>query len=473
MPRRPLRTVLTVLAVFLLLIPLVLCIFGFLLPAQYTQTFLGELPHKTELLRTAQKPRIILVGGSSVPFSVKSELIQAAFEGYTVVDFGLYADIGTPVMLDLLEEELRPGDIVIISPEQNSQALSTYFSPESLWQAIDGSFDLLEQLSSHRYEKMAAAFPVFAGKKCYYALFGNPLPQDIYARSSFNAYGDIESPLRSANIMAGGFDPNQPISFAPEVISGDFVTLLNDFAAHCRQIGADVYYRFPPMNAAAVTSDTGSPDDYYDHLNSRLDFPIMGDPNRSIMASGWFYDTNFHLNDSGATVFTKYLIEDLKILFLDTSPTDIPLPAMPAPTPIRPVPGDDSCAHCFTYRKTDNGWIVVGLTAEGNAAEVLIVPTTYDGQPVVGIDQGVFQNNHRLKELVLQENIGLLYDGMFRGCTGLRRLVITGAPTTYTVGDGLMEGANFLICVPADQVDDFRRHYSWQRYSSYITPASE
>lgn len=29
-------------------------------------------------------------------------------------------------------------------------------------------------------------------------------------------------PLRSANTMPGGFDPTQPISFAPEVLDEDF-----------------------------------------------------------------------------------------------------------------------------------------------------------------------------------------------------------------------------------------------------------
>ncbi len=54
---------------------------------------------------------------------------------------------------------------------------------------------------------------------------------DIYARSSFNDYCDIDSPLRAANTMPGCFDPTQPISFAPEVLDKAFVSTLNDFAA--------------------------------------------------------------------------------------------------------------------------------------------------------------------------------------------------------------------------------------------------
>lgn len=40
--------------------------------------------------------------------------------------------------------------------------------------------------------------------------------------------------------------------------------------------------------------------------------------------------TRLHLNASSATVFTKLLIEDLKVWLEDTTPTDIILPAMPS-----------------------------------------------------------------------------------------------------------------------------------------------
>ena len=97
-----------------------------------------------------------------MPFSLRCDLLEAALPGYTVIDFGLYADIGTAVMLELLELELRSGDLVIIAPEQN--ALNNNWSADSLWQGLDGRFDLLRRLSPDRLEKLLAAFPGFAGK---------------------------------------------------------------------------------------------------------------------------------------------------------------------------------------------------------------------------------------------------------------------------------------------------------------------
>ena len=89
-----------VLAAALCLLAGLLLLFGFALPHQYEDTFLGEMKYKMERLKTTEGPRIIVVGGSSVPFAMKSGLVEAYLPDYQVVDFGMYAGMGTVVMLD-------------------------------------------------------------------------------------------------------------------------------------------------------------------------------------------------------------------------------------------------------------------------------------------------------------------------------------------------------------------------------------
>ena len=114
---------------------------GFGLPAQYDESFLGELGDKCTLLAESESPRIVLVGGSSLAFGVDSTLLEQEFPGYRVVNFGLYAALGTQLMLELSDGQFRAGDIVILSPEQQEQTLSCYFNAESTWQALDGRFE--------------------------------------------------------------------------------------------------------------------------------------------------------------------------------------------------------------------------------------------------------------------------------------------------------------------------------------------
>lgn len=464
-----------VLAAALCLLAGLLLLFGFVLPPQYEDTFLGEMKYKMERLETTESPRIIVVGGSSVPFALKSGLVEKYLPGYQVVDFGMYAGMGTVVMLDWAQTQAREGDIFVIAPEQSAQTLSCFFSGELAWQAADGAFDLLPLIDSSRYESLAAAFPAFAGKKLWYALTGAPEPDGVYARSSFDGYGDIVYPDRTANIMSGGCNPNDLISFSRDVITEDFIDALNDFARAVTAKGARVVYHFPPMNAAALEpgTDQTAVDAYYDYLDGQLLFPILGDPGRCILDSGWFYDTNFHLNASGATVFTKLLIEDLKVFLEDTSPTGIALPAMPS-AGTAALGTDNSDGALFTYRRTENGWILSGLTEEGQTAQSLTLPGSYEGESVVGMDEELFAGNTVIREIRVQPNIGVLYDGMFSGCTALEKLILTGEdPSAYAAGDGLREGADFFICVPEAALDRYRRDYFWQTYAAWIQPWQE
>lgn len=125
-------------------IPLLLTVWGFALPAQYSNTFVGELPAKRALLAAeSDKPRLILVGGSAAAFGVDSALLARELPDYQPVNFGLYAALGTRVMLDLSIKELRPGDLVVIMPEQQRQALSDTVGADTFWQAVDGDFSAL------------------------------------------------------------------------------------------------------------------------------------------------------------------------------------------------------------------------------------------------------------------------------------------------------------------------------------------
>lgn len=159
----------------------------FALPPQYQQTFLGALSHKVDMLAQPEtKPRIIVIGGSSVAFGQQSDLLAEQLPGYTVVNFGLYAGLGTDVMLELALPSIRPGDVVIISPEQNEQTLSGYFGAEAMWQAADGHPALLHMSRTHASQLMAA-MPIFAAHKAKQWLSGQTAQGDgVYRSDHFN-----------------------------------------------------------------------------------------------------------------------------------------------------------------------------------------------------------------------------------------------------------------------------------------------
>ena len=453
-------------AVFLA-IPLILAVWGFALPAQYGATFVGELPAKRALLAAeSDKPRLIIVGGSAAAFGVDSALLAQELPDYQPVNFGLYAALGTRVMLDLSIDELRPGDLVLVMPEQQRQALSDTVGVETLWQAVDGDFSALACLPARDFGAMLGAFPRFAGSKFRYFLTGAPDPDGVYRRDAFNAAGDVVNPLCSANILPDGCDTTMPISFDTSILSADFCATLNDYTAKAEAVGATVYYHFPPMNAAAVERGADI-DAYADYLQSQITAPLAGDPHACVLDAGWFYDTNFHLNASGKTVFTRQLIRDVKAMLGDTSPTEIALPAMPEPAAETAFTGgDNSDAVYFTL--TDG---VLTVNDAGREQRTLTVPAEVDGQPVTQLSAATFVGCDNLQEVTIQRNITALPDGLFAACPALRAVHLTEPdPARLAVGQGLLDGApqGCAITVPDGSYTDYCLNYSWSAYAASI-----
>lgn len=452
-------------------VPGALGAFAFCLPAQYDQTYLAALQDKRDALAAAPGPRIVVAGGSGAAFGVRCDLLEGELPGYSAVNFGLYAGLGTTVMLELAKPLLRPGDIVIFSPEQSAQTLSDFFHAPSMWQAADGRPELLTALDGRRRGPMAGAFPAFAGEKARLFRDGAaPAGEGVYARSSFNHYGDISCPGRERNVMAGGSDPNMPISFDPDLPSEEFLETVNAFARWCGANGVTLYYRFCPMNAAAVgEGELARLDAYAAALQARLDCPILGDPAQAVLDADWFFDTNFHLNASGAVVNTAILASELKGALGDHAPVGIPLPERPAPAGAEGAEGDNRDGDCFRYEETESGLRLVGLTAQGAERESLTLPVSHDGVPVVSLAPAVFAGNGRIREIVIQCNLRGIEDGSFDGCTALERLVLAqSAPERCAVGAGLLDGTDALVYVPAGRLSAYATSYFWAVHAARL-----
>lgn len=461
------------LALSLLLIPLILCICTFALPAQYDDTFLGELRYKRELLAVeTENPRIILVGGSAVAFGVDSALMEEVLPDYEVINDGLYAALGTRVMLDLSMDDLREGDIVIVIPEQQAQALSDYLGADAMWQASDGDFSALLSLHGRDVGKMLAAWPGFAISKLRYALHGKPEPVDIYRRDSFNAKGDIASDLQAANVMPDGYDPIVRIDWDPDLPTAEFCQTLRDYSAAAAEKGAVVWYHFAPMNAAAMQDVTEADmDAYAAALCARIDVPLAGDPRDCVMESGWFYDTNFHLNASGRTVYTRQLIRDIKAMLGDSTSTEILIPEMPDAAYVVETAADNDDAAYFLYESTNDGTIVTGLTPEGRRRTELTVPGEIEGQVVTSIDAQTFQGAAQLTRVTIQENITSLPDGLFAGCHSMQEVrLLQERPSRLLVGQALLDDApdSCQILVPEGAYTDYCVSYAWSAYAGRI-----
>ena len=400
---------------------------GFGLPVQFGDTFMGELKSKYERLKETSGKRIVLVGGSGVAFDCDSALMDDFFPSYEIVNFGMYAGLGTKAVMDLSENYIHEGDIVILSPEQSEQTFSDYFNGEYMWQAADGAFGMLRDLKSENFEAMLGNFPRFALEKLNYVMKGQkPQTYSIYQKKSFNTYGDIELDTCRENILPNGYDVNQKVRFTEDVVQPEFMDYMNDWAKRLEKKGAVVWYRYCPVNKLSV-EDMDDLAAYDIFLRQKLDFPVIGNPENSLMEAEWFFDTNFHLNQPGKEVNTVQLIRDMKAMLGDDRAVTVELPEKPHRT------WGEVSAETRIWTAKDS--------------------ETYQGEETI----------------VIPENVTQIEDYAFSNCAGLKQIVLEQKnPSKCIVGQHLLDGTGAEILVPQMSVDSYKRNYFWSVYAGRI-----
>lgn len=453
-------------AVFL--IPFVIVIaFAFLVPPVYDNTFLGELSEKYDRLKGTDEPKIVIVAGSSSAFGLDSGMMSEKL-GKEVVNFGLYANLGTKLMMDLSKENINSRDIIVLAPELNAQTYSLYFNAETAAQALDGAAYMLKNIDGENRAALTGALWKFSGDKIKYALSGR-LPENTgaYRKEFFNEYGD-NTYDRPYSVLTGYGNPIT-LDFNGSSDYDEYIEYVNDYVRYAEKRGATVYFSFPPMNEEAVR-DYNSDNDilaFYQKLVNDLDCKVISNIFDYILDPGYFYDSEFHLNNSGVTVRTVLLIDDIKREAGDVSKT---VDDLPEPSGKRPDCED------FELRRIENdrAWKIVSLTEAGRGKTRLVIPDEINGIPVAEISRGAISDADSLTLLTLGKNVRRIAPGAIDGAKSLLGIVLPeqikpgSLSVSYDSVIGCAEG--FKIYVSPDSVGDYRRAAGLEEVKELIEP---
>ncbi len=468
-------TVKIIAAILVILMPLVLIIgiTVFTVP-QYSNTFVGALDDKVDRLTSVEGEKIVVVGGSSVAFGLDSELLEA-YTGMPTVNFGLYAALGTKVMLDLSLAGIGEGDVVVIAPELNSQTMSMYFSTETTLQAIDDDYSLIRYIDFDNIPSLLSGMFRHVGNKVKLAIKGKPDPEGVYNSKSFNAYGDIVYE-RPSNTMELYYDPNTPIVLDESIVGEDFVDYLNEYIRRCRMRGAKVYFSFCPMNELAVGEQYTSEQlrAFERMLDDKIDCDVISYVDDYILDAGYFFDSNFHLNDTGVKYRTLTLAKD--ILIAEENPRLI-LDAYPEPPKLSDglilLEGEeqDENEQYFVYERLANGnYMIVGLTDLGKQQTGLTLPIGVklgDTNSLVAVtalgeralEGGVVQTltvkaDARLKQFM---------NGAFTGAASLKRLDLYIEDATSILPPADFSGVASGFVLHVSESSSYNTDYFWSQ----------
>ncbi len=465
---------LCILAIIVLVAPLVtVTVTTLTAPCQYDATFLAELEEKHARLSSVETEKIVLIGGSNLAFGVDSMQLEA-YVGMPVVNYGLYATIGTKAMLDMSRSYINKGDIVVICPETNTQTYSLYYNARSMWQALDCDLSMLKDVGFSNLGKLMAVLPEFAAeKRGFIRTNTKPSPSGIYAKASFNEYGDI-AVERPYNEMPTNYDTSMPVSLTTDLLDEEFVEYLNDYAAACRRRGATVYFGFSPINADAIVSTDEEKEEFYQALGEELTFPLLSDIDDYILDSAYFYDTNFHLNSCGALQRTSLLADDLLRVLGKPAQVETEKYAPPERPDgyFAPTDGTDENAKYFVFEEFEDGLAIVGLSDAGKQEKTLTLPRSAEGKAVLLIGDYAFAGSDVLERVIIGEQalVKAFTPESLSNCPALRAIEIHLAPSALPIDAQAVTKMpqECKVYVPAEAYSEFATDYFWNGMMHYV-----
>lgn len=481
------KTFAAMLAVFA--VPFIMVIAAvFALPAVYDDTFVGELSEKYERLCSIEEKKIVIVGGSSAAFGLNSKMIEDEL-GYKTVNFGLYADLGTKLMMDLSRASVNEGDIFILAPEMSAQTLSLYFGSETALEAMDGSFSMLSHVGKDDYDSLVGAAWKVGSSKLRYLISGErPVNQGAYKKENFNEYGDntFDRPYNELTGYGNPIKLDFSADFEDDELTEyeEFIEYVNDYTAFIRSHGGEVYFSFPPMNEKAVfeSSTDESIRAFYKNLCLSLDCKVISNVFDYIIDDGYFFDSEFHLNSSGVTVRTVKLIDDIK---RELGRSDITLAISELPSPAGHRPKDEQSGNqdeqeniYFLLDLADDGsWKIIGLTDEGRAQESLTIPDFTDGAAVTTVTKAAFKGSS-CKKLTLGKNISRLDGGALSGSLITEIIIPDGrgaediSVPNNTSSELFIAGGQQRLAIYVDSglYEEYIGDYFWGDYAAWLQP---
>jgi hypothetical protein len=274
--------------------------------------YMAAIIDKHELLDRTYSPRLILVGGSNLAFGIDSRMIEDSI-GLPVINLGLHGGLGLNFMLNEIKLSAKPKDIIIISIEYflltegvyGLQRYTANFYPDA-----NNYFqhNYYHDLEAYFYEVLNTNF-----KNNIYHILGLQINKkiltdtnSIYARGSFNVYGDV---IRHLNRP-------RPVTFGGKSIftykKWEGIELLNSFAEFAKTNSIKVYFLFPnyPESEFIVNKDVIMK--YEKDLKNELKIEILNKPEDLVFPDSLVYDYVYHLTKLGREKRTKLLIQTLK-----------------------------------------------------------------------------------------------------------------------------------------------------------------
>ncbi|MFV0578126.1 MAG: hypothetical protein ACK5NU_05585 [Fusobacterium ulcerans] len=258
---------------------------------------------KMKMLQNNRK-KIVLFGGSNVAFGFNTNLLKKEFIDYDIINAGTHAGIGMRYPLKEIESYLKPGDILIISPEYK-QFWGGYGGTPlleiCLYKKNFKNIEIKELLNSMKNIKgfIISQINNKVSSKLYNKIF-------VYDRRGFNENGDY--------VEHHKFKGSSKIKPEKIIINKVDQSILDFFYNKKKKLEKNrvkVIFCPPVLQKSSAIMSIDSIK-YIEEEMKKNKTQFITKPENYFLEDKYFYDTIYHLNKEGAEIRTKKIIKILK-----------------------------------------------------------------------------------------------------------------------------------------------------------------
>jgi hypothetical protein len=266
--------------------------------------YIAAIIDKHKRLDSIKENRLILIGGSNLPFGIDGKMLSDSLQTNTI-NMGLHAGLGLEFMLNEVESSIKKNDVIVLCLEY----------PLYLDDAKT-DVDLIDYAQevyppAKKYHDFTIKEKLLVGYEKFEKTF-NKKELDINAvfnRKQFNLYGDNIGYLNL---------PSEKVLKNKEAIGKIELTeslkLIQDFNISITNKGARLLISYPSYELSQYQKNESKIIELDKKLRANLNgITFLNKPETFAFDAAYFYDTVYHLNGKGREKRTRIFLEELRV----------------------------------------------------------------------------------------------------------------------------------------------------------------
>lgn len=277
------------------------------LPQQFNKTYQHALYLQVRALSHIRSPKIVVMGDSSVPFSLDAAKMSHIMK-QPVQTLGIHSGTSIQYILNLSKTNVQHGDTMVLELVPDTE---DSFSPSIVLTACENHFDMYRSFTWDDWDKVIRYYPTYLLKKVKYCCHIQDQETPSYSIHAFDRKGNYI-------YFRVGCLPRPRIKFSDQdtvLKRKDYdekmIAFLNDYSLYCKQRGATFLVSFPPFLDESLSPRSDSINDVQKYLASRLKAPIITNLATRSLPRRYFYNNDSHCNTAGAERVTKDLANEI------------------------------------------------------------------------------------------------------------------------------------------------------------------